>query len=609
MAKGLRIASDLELPLEAAETTWAILGKKGSGKSTTAVDLVEEVLKHAQIPVAVLDPTGVWWGIRSSADGKSAGFPLTIFGGDHKDAPLEASAGELMADVVAEDRASCVFDLSYFNVRELQRFAYDFLSRLYLKNRHAMFLVLDEADDFAPQVIRGGEKGGYAERMLGAAERLVKQGRVRGIAPCFITQRPASLNKNVLSQIDSLVVMRLLSPHDRDAIKEWVKYNGTAEQLAELQADLATLDTGTGYIWSPETLDMFRKVAFRPSETFDSRRKPRAGKQIAPPKVLAAVDLKKLEHKMSALIDRAKADDPKELRAEIARLKKELSKGVARFPSSNEAAKQATSVDHTAIARAVEKAIAAERKKWASELRKAQRELDAWYKRFDPTVRAMSARLGFLESQASARIDVDIPTFRRRSDAPIAVVHANGPFKPETLKALVDVSRAAARHIDDAPAANGVGSLGAGERKVLIALAQNPEDRLDSGEIMILVGQKLRTIQTYLSRLRAPGFIEGDGSAGVQITQAGIEALGGEIPRLPKGAALREYWTARLPDGESKLLRSICEAYPDTCSMAQLIDATGQALRTVQTYISRLRARRLIEGNDRAGIRASENLF
>ena len=84
-------------------------------------------------------------------------------------------------------------------------------------------------------------KGGYAERMLGACERSVKQGRVRGIAPCFFTQRPASLKKTVLSQIDSLVVMRLLAPQNREAIS---KYNGTTEQLDELPTDLATLPTG-----------------------------------------------------------------------------------------------------------------------------------------------------------------------------------------------------------------------------------------------------------------------------------------------------------------------------------------------------------------------------
>jgi hypothetical protein len=577
MAKGLRVASDLELPLEAAETTWAILGKKGSGKSTTAVDLVEEVLKHAQIPVAVLDPTGVWWGIRSSADGKSAGFPLTIFGGDHKDAPLEATAGELMADVVAEDRASCVFDLSYFNVRELQRFAYDFLSRLYLKNRHAMFLVLDEADDFAPQVIRGGEKGGYAERMLGAAERLVKQGRVRGIAPCFITQRPASLNKNVLSQIDSLVVMRLLSPHDRDAIKEWVKYNGTAEQLAELQADLATLDTGTGYIWSPETLDLFRKVAFRPSETFDSRRKPRAGKQIAPPKVLAAVDLKKLEHKMSALIDRAKADDPKELRAEIAKLKKQLDKPLCQPVA-----------DKPTIDRAVMAALVEQHSQFIA---RGNAALEAIYK-VRPALEA---------------VDAAIAAMTDYTKTPVMTVHTNGqPLKPATAGALVDVARAATRQFGHAPAASKA-SFPKGEKAVLAAIAQYPNG-VYRNQLTVLTGYKKTSRDAYIARLRDRAYIDVVTDGRILALNAGVEALGNDYSPPLTGQARREKYLKELPAGESKVLQAAIEVFPEAVLRETVSAVTGYKKTSRDAYIARLRARELIEAG-RDGIRASEDLF
>lgn len=51
----------LELPEEAVTETFVILGKRGSGKTTTARVLVEELLGHG-LPAVVLDPTGVWWG-------------------------------------------------------------------------------------------------------------------------------------------------------------------------------------------------------------------------------------------------------------------------------------------------------------------------------------------------------------------------------------------------------------------------------------------------------------------------------------------------------------------------------------------------------------------
>jgi uncharacterized protein len=600
MTKSFHIARDLSLPIEAAETTWAILGKKGSGKSTTAVDLVEEILKHAQIPVAVLDPTGVWWGLQSTAAGDTKGFPVTIFGGEHKNLPLEAPAGELMADLVAEDRVSCVFDLSGFGVRELQRFAYDFLTRLYAKNRHAMFLVLDEADDFAPQVIRGGEKGGYAERMLGACERLVKQGRVRGIAPCFITQRPASLNKNVLSQIDSLVVMRLMAPQDRDAIKEWVKYNGTAEQLAEMQVDLATLDTSTGYIWSPEALGLFRKVKFRASETFDSRRKPRAGMQIAPPKVLAPVDLKKLEHKMAALIDRAKAEDPRELRAEIARLKKEASKGAARFSTSNEVAKHAT--DQVAVARAVEAAVQKREREFEHSIKPMRNAIQALL-----TDREQHARKlrDFVENDLG-RLKVlwellnGIKIYRPAEE--YATVQTNGkPLKPETAGALATLAALARdfppNHQNEPCTSRATGLAGAnlpkGEKAVGAALAQYPKG-LRREQLTVITGYKKSSRDAYIARLKDRGHIDVLPDGRIVAFESLIAALGANYEPPLVGEKRREQYLRDLPFGESRVLALAIENYPQWIARDTVTETTGYKKSSRDAYIARLKARELI---------------
>jgi DNA helicase HerA-like ATPase len=57
----------IQLPPEAITETFVILGKRGSGKTTTARVLAEELL-HINLPVVIVDPTGVWWGLRSSAD-------------------------------------------------------------------------------------------------------------------------------------------------------------------------------------------------------------------------------------------------------------------------------------------------------------------------------------------------------------------------------------------------------------------------------------------------------------------------------------------------------------------------------------------------------------
>jgi DNA helicase HerA-like ATPase len=82
------------------------------------------------------------------------------------------------------------------------RFMVAFAETLYRLNREAVHLFVDEADAFAPQA---RNYGGDENRMLGAMEDIVRRGRKRGIGCTLITQRPAVLNKNVLTQCEVLV--------------------------------------------------------------------------------------------------------------------------------------------------------------------------------------------------------------------------------------------------------------------------------------------------------------------------------------------------------------------------------------------------------------------
>jgi uncharacterized protein len=235
----LKIAPDLELPFEAVTQTFAILAKRGVGKTYTAMVMVEEMLKN-NLHVVCIDPIGVHWGLRSSADGKHAGLPIVIAGGEHADVPIEPTSGEVLADMIVEERMSIVIDLSLFRKGEQHRFMVDFAETLYRKNREAVHLVLDEADEFAPQRTMGDEA-----RMLGAIGDLVRRGRARGIGVTMITQRPAVLNKNVLTQIEVLVALRLTSPQDRAAIAEWVKYHADSSEAQKMLESLGSLPVGT----------------------------------------------------------------------------------------------------------------------------------------------------------------------------------------------------------------------------------------------------------------------------------------------------------------------------------------------------------------------------
>lgn len=75
----LNLATDLQLPLDAVTQTFAFLAKRGVGKTYSASVLVEEFLKNG-LPVIVLDPLDVWWGLRANHTGDAAGFPIVVLG-------------------------------------------------------------------------------------------------------------------------------------------------------------------------------------------------------------------------------------------------------------------------------------------------------------------------------------------------------------------------------------------------------------------------------------------------------------------------------------------------------------------------------------------------
>lgn len=300
-----------------------IVGTSGSGKTFTAGLMVEELLEmHRR--VIVVDPLGVWYGLRLQRDGVTpSSFSPVIFGGRHGDVAITENSGQIIGETVAGMAESCILDLSEFGVSAVQRrFMLAFLRALYQHNANSVHLVMDEADMWAPQVIT--DRDGDAARLLGIMETVVRRGRVKGFRPWLITQRPAVLSKNVLSQVDGLIAMKLTSSQDRAAIGAWVEGQADKGQWKDLSARLPTLQTGTGIIWMPAD-GVLETVEFPLKKTYDSSRTPKHGEAINAV-ALRPVDIGALRDRLASVEQETKANDPKALKAEIARLKSEMQK-------------------------------------------------------------------------------------------------------------------------------------------------------------------------------------------------------------------------------------------------------------------------------------------
>lgn len=321
--KKLHLSPNLNLPLDFVTQTAAILAKKRRGKTYTASVIAEEMIK-AGLPFVILDPTGAWWGLRASADGRKAGYPVTIIGGEHGDIPLERTAGAVIADLVVDHPGHYILDLSLLDSNAAQdQFATDFAERLYrakAQKRFPMHFFVDEADTVLPQQPMPGQ-----QRMLGAYDTLVRRGGIRGLGVSLISQRPAVVNKNALSQVECLIVLQIVGAADQDAVERWVKAHDTGNRVKEFMTSLASLGLGEAWIWSPSWLNIFQRTQIRKRETFNSSKTPEVGEHAIQPKVLAAVDLAAIREKVAATIEKVNADDPKTLRARISELQRQLS--------------------------------------------------------------------------------------------------------------------------------------------------------------------------------------------------------------------------------------------------------------------------------------------
>lgn len=304
------------IPAEALAHHIAILGKTGSGKSNAAKTIVEAALDRGE-RICVLDPTGAWYGLRLTAKGKPSPYPVVIFGGAHADLQIAAEHGAAIAEIVGTSSTPAVIDTRLMTVGARTRFFTDFAETLLRKNRGPLTLVIDEAHLFAPQ---GRVADPQSGKMLHAANNLVSLGRSIGLRVIMLSQRPAKLHKDSLTQVETLVAMRLIAPQDRAAIDAWIGEWADPGQGKEIVASLPSLPTGDAWIWSPE-IGVLKRDHFGLARTFDSGKAP-AGGEDGPG--LQPLDLAEVTSRLEQVAADVVANDPRALKAEVARLQREL---------------------------------------------------------------------------------------------------------------------------------------------------------------------------------------------------------------------------------------------------------------------------------------------
>jgi hypothetical protein len=239
---------NLTLPIEPTEKI-AIVGVSGSGKSYLAYRMCEEWLVSG-VKIAIIDPVGIAWGLRTGADGNpKAGMPIQVFGGQRGDRQIPEP--KAAARTFVKGCWSAVFDLSAINFETLHWWVAQFLNEVGVLGptlTQPFHLIIEEAPMLVPQT---GSLSRYQRDCKAAIAQCARVYRNFGVGMTVIGQRASALDKNILTQCPTLVATRIAAKLDRRSLTDWSAANAPTMDVKKALDDLSTAPTGRAMIWSP----------------------------------------------------------------------------------------------------------------------------------------------------------------------------------------------------------------------------------------------------------------------------------------------------------------------------------------------------------------------
>ncbi|MFT4921710.1 MAG: putative nucleic acid-binding Zn finger protein [Haloarculaceae archaeon] len=232
-----------------------VTGKSGSGKSNSASVMAEKLLDNG-FGLLIVDVDGEYYGLKEE-------YEILHAGADEEcDIQITADHAEKLASLALEQNVPIILDVSsYLDEDEAESVLTAVARHLFAKAKKQKqpFLVLvEEVHEYIPEKGSVGECG----KML---IKIGKRGRKHGLGIVGISQRPADVKKDFITQCDWLVWHRLTWDNDTKVVGRILdgKYAEAVEDL----------DDGEGFLvtdWSGAV----RRVQFQRKQTFDAGATP-----------------------------------------------------------------------------------------------------------------------------------------------------------------------------------------------------------------------------------------------------------------------------------------------------------------------------------------------
>jgi len=233
-----------------------ITGKAGSGKSNTASVVVEELLGRG-FPCLIVDTDGEYYGLKEE-------FELLHAGADEEcDIQVGPEHAEKLAGLALEENVPIILDVSGYldedNANHLVREVARHLFAKEKKLKKPFLMLVEEVHEYIPE---GGGLDDTGKMLI----KIGKRGRKHGLGLVGISQRPADVKKDFITQCDWLAWHRLTWDNDTDVVRRVV-----GSEVADAAPDL---DDGEAFLqadWSDEDVE---RVQVRRKRTFDAGATP-----------------------------------------------------------------------------------------------------------------------------------------------------------------------------------------------------------------------------------------------------------------------------------------------------------------------------------------------
>ncbi|ELZ96609.1 ATP-binding protein [Haloferax sulfurifontis] len=267
-------AGEVSLPVvEVLTGRGFITGKSGSGKSNTASVVVEELLA-GDYPVLIVDTDGEYWGLKEE-------FEVLHVGADSEcDLQVGPEHAEKIASLALEQNIPIILDVSgYLDESEANALVREVASNLFAmekKLKRPFLMLVEEVHEYIP------EKGGLGDvgKML---IKIGKRGRKHGLGLVGISQRPADVKKDFITQCDWLVWHRLTWDNDTKVVRRVV-----GSDAADAVEDLAD---GEAFVQADFLGEDLQRVQIRRKRTYDAGATPDLGDFERPELKAVSADL------------------------------------------------------------------------------------------------------------------------------------------------------------------------------------------------------------------------------------------------------------------------------------------------------------------------------